>query len=87
VERLNQTLAYLREALANYADRHHTIAIHLYKKLMSKSYKNEEQFVRDLSQKEAAFLDRMLRQEMKYAKEEQDVVRVYHLNEVYEQLI
>ncbi|MGG6431895.1 sigma-G-dependent sporulation-specific acid-soluble spore protein CsgA [Anoxybacillus sp. D401a] len=84
---LNQTLAYLREALANYADRHHTIAIHLYKKLMSKSYKNEEQFVRDLSQKEAAFLDRMLRQEMKYAKEEQDVVRVYHLNEVYEQLI
>ncbi|WP_370628347.1 MULTISPECIES: sigma-G-dependent sporulation-specific acid-soluble spore protein CsgA [Anoxybacillus] len=87
MERLNQTLAYLREALANYADRHHTIAIHLYKKLMSKSYKNEEQFVRDLSQKEAAFLDRMLRQEMKYAKEEQDVVRVYHLNEVYEQLI
>ncbi|WP_412674704.1 sigma-G-dependent sporulation-specific acid-soluble spore protein CsgA [Anoxybacillus ayderensis] len=85
--RLNQTLAYLREALANYADRHHTIAVHLYKKLMSKSYKNEEQFVRDLSQKEAAFLDRMLRQEMKYAKEEQDAVRVYHLNEIYEQLI
>ncbi|WP_425485161.1 sigma-G-dependent sporulation-specific acid-soluble spore protein CsgA [Anoxybacillus ayderensis] len=85
--RLNQTLAYLREALANYADRHHTIAVHLYKKLMSKSYKNEEQFVRDLSQKEAAFLDRMLRQEMKYAKEEQDAVRVYHLIEIYEQLI
>ncbi|MED0686853.1 sigma-G-dependent sporulation-specific acid-soluble spore protein CsgA [Anoxybacillus ayderensis] len=84
---MNQTLAYLREALANYADRHHTIAVHLYKKLMSKSYKNEEQFVRDLSQKEAAFLDRMLRQEMKYAKEEQDAVRVYHLNEIYEQLI
>ncbi|KIQ94860.1 hypothetical protein LH47_01040 [Anoxybacillus thermarum] len=84
---MNQTLAYLREALTNYADRHHMIAVHLYKKLMSKSYKNEEQFVRDLSQKEAAFLDRMLRQEMKYAKEEQDVVRVYHLNEVYEQLI
>ncbi|EPZ37529.1 MULTISPECIES: sigma-G-dependent sporulation-specific acid-soluble spore protein CsgA [Anoxybacillus] len=84
---MNQTLAYLREALANYADRHHTIAVHLYKKLMSKSYKNEEQFVRDLSQKEATFLDRMLRQEMKYAKEEQDAVRVHHLNEIYEQLI
>lgn len=84
---MNQKLAYLREALANYADRHHTIAVHLYKKLMSKSYKDEEQFVRDLSQKEAAFLDRMLRQEMKYAKEEQDAVRVYHLNEIYEQLI
>ncbi|MGG3939832.1 hypothetical protein [Anoxybacillus kestanbolensis] len=54
---------------------------------MSKPYKNEEQFVRDLSQKEAAFLDRMLRQEMKYAKEEQDDVRVHHLNEIYEQLI
>lgn len=84
---LNQTLAYLREALANYADRHHTVAMHLYKKLISKPYKNEEQFVRDLSPKEVAFLDRMLRQEMKYAKEEQDNIRVYHLNEVYEQLI
>ncbi|MGG3999667.1 sigma-G-dependent sporulation-specific acid-soluble spore protein CsgA [Anoxybacillus kestanbolensis] len=84
---MNQTLAYLREALANYADRHHTVAMHLYKKLISKPYKSEEQFVRDLSQKEAAFLDRMLRQEMKYAKEEQDNIRVYHLNEVYEQLI
>ncbi|XWN51773.1 sigma-G-dependent sporulation-specific acid-soluble spore protein CsgA [Anoxybacillus flavithermus] len=84
---MNQTLAYLREALANYADRHHTVAMHLYKKLISKPYKNEEQFVRDLSPKEVAFLDRMLRQEMKYAKEEQDNIRVYHLNEVYEQLI
>ncbi|MCG6182043.1 sigma-G-dependent sporulation-specific acid-soluble spore protein CsgA [Anoxybacillus kestanbolensis] len=84
---MNQTLAYLREALASYADRHHAIAIHLYKKLISKPYKSEEQFVRDLSPKEVAFLDRMLRQEMKYAKEEQDNIRVYHLNEVYEQLI
>lgn len=84
---MNQTLAYLREALANYADRHHTVAMHLYKKLISKPYKNEEQFVRDLSPKEVAFLDHMLRQEMKYAKEEQDNIRVYHLNEVYEQLI
>ncbi|NNU90000.1 MULTISPECIES: sigma-G-dependent sporulation-specific acid-soluble spore protein CsgA [Anoxybacillus] len=84
---MNQTLAYLREALANYADRHHTVAMHLYKKLISKPYKSEEQFVRDLSPKEVAFLDRMLRQEMKYAKEEQDNIRVYHLNEVYEQLI
>ncbi len=77
---MNQTLAYLREALANYADRHHTVAMHLYKKLISKPYKSEEQFVRDLSPKEVAFLDRMLRQEMKYAKEEQDNIRVYHLN-------
>ncbi|WP_041638438.1 sigma-G-dependent sporulation-specific acid-soluble spore protein CsgA [Anoxybacillus flavithermus] len=84
---MNQTLAYLREALANYADRHHAVAIHLYKKLISKPYKNEEQFVCDLSPKEVAFLDRMLRQEMKYAKEEQDNIRIYHLNEVYEQLI
>ncbi|MCG3083594.1 sigma-G-dependent sporulation-specific acid-soluble spore protein CsgA [Anoxybacillus sp. LAT_35] len=84
---MNQTLAYLREALASYADRHHAIAIHLYKKLISKPYKSEEQFVRDLSPKEVAFLDRMPRQEMKYAKEEQDNIRVYHLNEVYEQLI
>ncbi|WP_035020485.1 sigma-G-dependent sporulation-specific acid-soluble spore protein CsgA [Anoxybacillus flavithermus] len=84
---MNQTLAYLREALASYADRHHAIAMHLYKKLISKPYKSEEQFVRDLSPKEVAFLDRMLRQEMKYAKEEQDNIRVYHLNEVYEQLI
>ncbi|WP_158268586.1 MULTISPECIES: hypothetical protein [unclassified Geobacillus] len=55
--------------------------------LLPYSYKSEGEFVRDLSQKEAAFLDRILPHEIRYAMDEHDFERVYQLNEVYELLI
>jgi len=83
---MEQTLAYLREVLSNYLDYHTSIPRHIYQKIVTKPYLNEEAFVRDLSQQEIAFLDRILPREIRYALNEQDDVRAHHLNEVYELL-
>jgi hypothetical protein len=84
---MEKTLAYLREILSNYLEYHDDTPRRIYKKLLSKTYKSEGEFVRDLSQKESAFLDRILPHEIRYAMDERDFERVYQLNEVYELLI
>jgi len=84
---MEQTLAYLREILSNYLDTHDDTPKRIYQKLISKSYRGEGEFVRDLTQKESAFLDRILPHEIRYAMDERDYERVYQLNEVYELLI
>jgi hypothetical protein len=84
---MEKTLAYLREILSNYLEYHNDTPRRIYKKLLSKPYKSEGEFVRDLSQEETAFLDRILPHEIRYAMDERDFERVYQLNEVYELLI
>jgi hypothetical protein len=84
---MEKTLAYLREILSNYLEYHDDTPRRIYKKLLSKSYKSEGEFVRDLSQEETAFLDRILPHEIRYAMDERDFERVYQLNEVYELLM
>jgi hypothetical protein len=84
---VEKTLAYLREILSNYTEHHEQTPHIIYHKLTKNAYKNEEEFVRDLSEHEIAFLDRILPHEIKYAMDEQDFERVYQLNEVYELLI
>ncbi|HZG60224.1 MAG TPA: sigma-G-dependent sporulation-specific acid-soluble spore protein CsgA [Anoxybacillus sp.] len=83
---MEKTLAYLREILSNYTEYHEQTPRIIYHKLIKNAYKNEEEFVRDLSQKEIAFLDRILPNEIRYAMDEKDFERVYQLNEVYELL-
>ncbi|AGT32473.1 sporulation protein [Geobacillus genomosp. 3] len=83
---MEQTLAYLREILSNYLDHHDDTPKRIYQKLISKPYQGEGEFVRDLSQEESAFLDRILPHEIRYAMDERDYERVYQLNEVYELL-
>jgi hypothetical protein len=83
---VEKTLAYLREILSNYTEYHDKTPRIIYHKLIRNAYKNEEEFVRDLSEKEVAFLDRILPNEIRYAMDEQDFERVYQLNEVYELL-
>ncbi|RAK22103.1 hypothetical protein B0I26_10291 [Anoxybacillus vitaminiphilus] len=83
---MEKTLAYLREILSNYTERHDKTPLMIYHKLIRNNYRNEEEFVRDLSQKEIACLDRILPDEIKYAMDERDFERVYQLNEVYELL-
>jgi hypothetical protein len=83
---VEKTLAYLREILSNYTEYHDQTPRIIYHKLIKNAYKNEEEFVRDLSQKEIAFLDRILPNEIRYAMDEKDFERVYQLNEVYELL-
>ncbi|MED3843590.1 sigma-G-dependent sporulation-specific acid-soluble spore protein CsgA [Geobacillus stearothermophilus] len=84
---MEQTLAYLREILSNYLDCHDETPKRIYKKLISKPYRGEGEFVRDLTQEESTFLDRILPHEIRYAMDERDYERVYQLNEVYELLI
>lgn len=83
---MDHTLDYLRESLSNWLDDDHA-ARDIYKKLMKGHYPNEESFVNDLSQEEAAYLDDVLKKEINYAKDEQDPLRLAELNEVYERLI
>jgi Minor curli fiber component A len=85
VTTLDNTLGYLRETLSNYTD-DHTIGRHIYRKLTEGNYASEGSFVRDLNQKEIAFLNQMLPKEITYAKEEQDEKRAHELNEVFELL-
>lgn len=82
---MDKTLGYLREILANYNDEH-SEGRHLFRKLSEGTFSSEGDFVRNLNQHEIAFLNKILPNEIKYAKEEQDEKRAYELNEVYELL-
>lgn len=82
---LDTTLAYLRETLSNHL--HHSAAQKIYKKLLENNYQSEGEFVRELEEREVNFLNKVLRDEIRYAEDEQDQIRVNQLNEVYELLI
>lgn len=83
---MDKTLGYLREILSNYAAKH-AEGRYLYRKLAEGNFSSEGSFVRHLNQKEIDFLNKILPEEIKYAKEEQDEKRAYELNEVYELLL
>ena len=85
VRDMDQTLGYLREILANY-NGEHTIGSHLYRKLAEGNFSTEGSFVRQLNQSEINFLNKILPDEIQYAKEEQDEKRAHELNEVFELL-
>lgn len=82
---MDKTLMFLRETLSNYTEQY-SIGKRIYQKLDSQKFKSEEAFVRALDQEEIDFLDKILPDEIQYAKQEQDAKRVYELNEVYELL-
>jgi hypothetical protein len=85
VKEMDQTLGYLREILSNYSDEH-SEGRHLYRKLSDGQFTSEGSFVRELNSKEINFLNKILPNEIKYAKEELDEKRAHELNEVYELL-
>jgi hypothetical protein len=85
VRDMDKTLGYLRETLANYNDEH-TIGSHLYRKLAEGQFSSEGSFVKHLNQTEINFLNKILPNEIRYAKEEQDEKRAHELNEVFELL-
>jgi hypothetical protein len=80
-----EALGYLRESISNYTDEQkHAISIQ--KKLNENKYENENLFIRDLSEDEISFLNKVLPDEISYAMDEKDYKRVNELNEVYELL-
>lgn len=82
---MDKTLGYLRETLSNYTEQY-SIGQQIYEKLHKHHFKSEGSFVRGLTQEESAFLDRILPDEINYAKDEQDMLRAKQLNEVFELL-
>lgn len=82
---MDKTLGYLREVLSNYSDEH-SEGRQIYRKLSKGNFSSEGDFVRNLNQKEINFLNKMLPNEINYAKEEQDEKRAHELNEVFELL-
>jgi Minor curli fiber component A len=84
-ESMDKTLGYLKEILSNYTD-NHTKGKQLFQKLSKGEYQSEGAFVRDLDAEEIDFLNKILPDEIEYAKQEQDEKRAYQLNEVYELL-
>lgn len=84
-EVLEMTLGYLRESLSNYTEEDQ-VCRKVYEKLERNNYQNEEEFVRDLTTQEIEKLNEIMKEEIDYAKQEQDEKRARELNEVYELL-
>ncbi len=55
-------------------------------KLEENQYSEEIEFVKDLSEEEISYLDKVLENELDYARNAQDEVRTKQLLEVFEQL-
>lgn len=82
---IEQALLYLRESLANYVN-DNKVSKKIYLKLRRGNYKNEQDFVEELTEREVFYLNKLLAQEMHYAKNNDDQVRLSQLNEIYELL-
>ncbi|RXI95525.1 sporulation protein [Anaerobacillus alkaliphilus] len=82
---MDATLGYLRESLSNYTEKYPSCQ-RIYTKLKEGHYQNEGEFVNDLNEAEMAVLDLVLKNEISYAKKEQDQKRAHELSEVYELL-
>ncbi|MFD1849913.1 sporulation protein [Oceanobacillus bengalensis] len=81
---MDNTLKYLRESLSNYSE--NELCRQILNKMESRQYSSEGKFVRDLDEEEMAYLDNVLDNELNYAKNVQNDVRVRELTEVYELL-
>jgi hypothetical protein len=82
---MDYTLSYLKEALSNYEQSN--VCQKISKKMESKQFKNEGEFVLALTDDEIQFLNNVLPDEIKYSFNKQDYTRGNQLNEVYELLI
>jgi len=83
---VDHSLKYLRESLSNYEEENNLLQ-NINLKLATNHYKSEIDFIEDLDEDELIYLDRILEQEMNYARDAQDEVRAKELNDIYELLI
>lgn len=77
------TLLYLKESIANYIEEN-KLGQHIYNKLKNETYYNEEDFIDNLSEKEIAYLNAILKREIRYARNAHDEIREKHLSEIYQ---
>lgn len=79
-----ESLLYLQESMENYMG--NPICERVYQKLTAKKYDSEEAFITELEDEEISYLNALVRQEMRYANNAQDQIRLNQLNQVYERL-
>lgn len=82
---LMNTLLYLKESIANYTEDNKN-GQHIYNKLNSEGYYDKEDFIKDLSEEDVAYLNHVLKKEMNYARNAYDETREKQLNEIYQYL-
>lgn len=87
---IDQSLRYLKEALSNYLEdddhEYKQICEQLMSKLEEHDYEDEDQFLDELEEEETEYLNMLLENEIHYAYQAQDEVRLKELNEIYELL-
>ncbi|MCU9613226.1 sigma-G-dependent sporulation-specific acid-soluble spore protein CsgA [Caldibacillus lycopersici] len=82
---MEQSLGYLREILAAHTE-DDVVGKKIYQRIRNRDYKDEHQFVMELSQEESTYLNQILKEAIDYSRQEQDYERMQQLNDVYEQL-
>lgn len=82
---MNQSLAYVQEILSGHTE-DSEIGKTIFDRISDRNYSSGEQFVRDLSEDESNYLNRILKDAIDYSNQEQDEERSTHLNEIYELL-
>lgn len=79
---MEQSLAYVREIIAGHTETSE-IGNNIYEKVTNGNYSNDVQFVRELSEDETSYLNRVLQDAIEYSKQSQDIERANQLSEVY----
>ncbi|MEH7441423.1 sigma-G-dependent sporulation-specific acid-soluble spore protein CsgA [Bacillus sp. JJ1122] len=82
---MEKTQAYLREILSDYTESY-PLSKKIYQRIEEGNYASEGEFVRNLTEEEIEFLNKILPEAIEYAKNELDEKRAQQLNEVYELL-
>jgi len=83
---MDQPLGYLREILSAHTE-NDAVGKRIFNRISTKDYPTEGKFVRDLTQEENNYLNRLLAEAIEYSNQEQDYERASQLNEVYELLL
>jgi hypothetical protein len=82
---MDQSLGYLREILSAHTE-NDGVGKRIFDRISTHDYPTEGEFVRDLTQEENNYLNRILVEAIEYSNQEQDYERARQLNEVYELL-
>ncbi|MBM7694470.1 hypothetical protein JOC77_003931 [Peribacillus deserti] len=83
---MDQSLGYLREILAGHTE-NDAVGKRLYDVVSCRDFSTDGAFVDELTAEENDYLNNILSEAIDYSKQEGDLERAKHLNEVYELLL
>lgn len=79
------SLKYVQESLSNYMD-DDLVSMSIYQRIEQHTFESEEEFIEELEEGEANYLDKILEREISYARSAGDDVRERELSVIYELL-